>query len=83
MSEEPETTAPDLVERLEADLVEAKAAIESVPARVSVDVAKVHAEVDTFYDNVVRNVISEIPTRVHNFITAEKEALKDRIAKLF
>ena len=82
------TTEPALsvLGRIEAELQEAKAEIEAAPAaaetKVSEAVAKVHAEIDTFWENVTRNVIAEVPTRIHNFINAEKDALKARISSL-
>ena len=44
---------------------------------------KLHAEVDTFWQNVFANVSSKIETPLHNYLHAETEALKSRLKALF
>ena len=44
---------------------------------------KLHAEVDTFWQNVFANVSSKIETPLHNYLHAETEALKARLKALF
>ena len=45
--------------------------------------AKVHAEVDAFWQNYFVSMAGRIDTTVHNYLETEKEALKARIANLF
>lgn len=56
------------------------AAIKAAPSEL---LAKVHAEVDTFWNNYFVNAAGRIDTSVHNYLQSEKEALKARIANLF
>ena len=79
-AEEPTLTPQTAIEQIEARAEEAIAAIKATPSEME---AKVHAEVDTFWANVVANVSARVETPIHNFIHAEKEALKARLSALF
>ena len=87
MAEEPETNQPDLVQRLEADLEEAKAAVEAVPAKVEAAVdaklAAIHAHLDALKEDIRANVSNEVPTTAHNKIMAFVEDARAKIASLF
>ena len=87
MAEEPETNQPDLVQRLEADLEEAKATIEAVPAKIEAAVdaklAAIHVHLDALKEDIRANVSNEVPTTAHNKIMAFVEDARAKIASLF
>lgn len=47
------------------------------------EIEAIHQEIEAFWENIRANVSSHIETPLHNFMHAEKEALKARIAALF
>ena len=90
MPEDPETPTPSVTAAITPDEGGADAAVapgpsvvQQIEAEVDAKLASIHAEVEAFWANVVRNTMAEVPTTVHNYISSEKEALKARIAKLF
>ena len=90
----PETTPePTIMERLEADLQEARAALEAAPKAVealvqpavvdtAAKVAQLHQHIDTFWGDVVRNISGQIPLAAHNTLHDLKEALRARLVDL-
>ena len=54
--------------------------IEKIPSEI---LAKIHTEVDAFWQSYFVNVAGRIDTTLHNYLQSEKEALKARIANLF
>ena len=92
MADEPESPTPETeLQKIEAELEAVKAEIEAapvvaeveaLPAQVVDKVSLVHAEIDAFFENVVRNLRAEIPTRAHNMIFDAIQTLKSKVASL-
>ena len=55
---------------------------EVASAAAAAIVAPWEAEVERFWQNVVLNVSTKVETPIHNFLHAEKEALKARLKQL-
>ena len=76
-----------IVQRLEADLAEAKAAVEALPAKVEGDVeakiAAIHKHVDQLKEDVRANLSPLIPTIAHNQFMAFAEELRAKLVALF
>jgi len=81
---EPATPAPEptLVERLEADVEEVKAAVEAVPAEADAKVAQIHAHFDAFREEVRAYVSALIPTVAHNTLMSFVESLRAKVLSL-
>lgn len=43
----------------------------------------IHQEIEVFWSNVFANVSAKVETPIHNYLHAEKEALKARVEALF
>ena len=88
MSDEPETAAAPaepapLVERLEADVKEAEAALQAAPGAAASQVAQLHQHIDAFWADVVRNCGALFPTNVQNTLNDLKETLRSKLVSLF
>lgn len=59
-----------------------QAEVQPAPEPPSI-LSALHAEVDAFWANVLANVSAHVETPIHNYLHAEKEALKARISQLF
>jgi hypothetical protein len=71
MFEEPEDPIPEAAPELTA----APATPAEIPAW--------EAEIEAFWQNILINVSSKVETPIHNYLHAEKEALKARLKQLF